>query len=627
MSLMARLRKGEGPFWGSLKWAIKKALHFHIPVFWLTWPLFAGLYSLHVGVREGFGWAVRFFWNEPLFRSQCAAVGDGFQMEHLPYIHGSGRITLGDNVTFGGQPVFIFGNRGEQAPELTIGDHTFVGHLVSFACSASITIGKDCLIAAGVQISDYDGHPVDAARRRAGDPTPPEGIRPVVIGDDVWIGASAIILKGVTIGGRSIIGAGAVVTRDVPPDTVVAGNPARVVKQLAAPTPPSPLSPSAGTGGRPSAHSPPPPLMKHRLNVVHVTLGLDLGGQEKLLAEFARHADTRRFALHFVSLTTRGPVADEIAAAGWPVTALGAPSGLRPGLVLRLAYLFRQLKADVVHTHDERPNIHAAPAAWLARARCVHTRHSQASKLTARQRLLVRLAAEANDAFVCISHDSARLARAQGIAARRLTVLHNGIDLTRFAHKGPDPAGPAVLVARLAPEKDIGTLLRAASLLTARHPDFRLLIAGDGPERPAMERLASELRLEDSVKFLGAVDDVPALLARARLFVLSSTTEGVSLTLLEAMARGLPIAATRVGGNPEVVADGETGLLVPPGDPEALAASVSRLWTSPETCARMGVAGRRRAEARFDVRRMVAGYERLYLCESPAALAREWIAI
>jgi acetyltransferase-like isoleucine patch superfamily enzyme len=233
MSLLTRIRKGEGPFWGRVKWAIKSALRIHIPVFWLTRPLFAALYHLHVGIREGLGWLVRFFWNEPLFRSQCESVGPGLQMEQLPYIAGSGRITLGANVTFGGKPVFIFGNRGEQAPRLTIGDHTFIGHLTSFACSSSITVGRDCLIAGNVQVSDYDGHPVDAERRRAGDPTPPEGVRPVTIGDDVWIGHSAIILKGVTIGDRSIIGAGAVVTRDIPPDCVAAGNPARVVKHLA----------------------------------------------------------------------------------------------------------------------------------------------------------------------------------------------------------------------------------------------------------------------------------------------------------------------------------------------------------------------------------------------------------
>jgi acetyltransferase-like isoleucine patch superfamily enzyme len=129
----------------------------------------------------------------------------------------------------------MFGNRGERTPELTIGDHTFVGHGCGFACASSITVGKHVLLAGGVQISDYDGHPVDAERRRAGEPTPPEGIRPVVIGDGAWIGAGARILKGVTVGDRAIVAAGAVVTKDVPADTVVGGNPARVIKRLDAP--------------------------------------------------------------------------------------------------------------------------------------------------------------------------------------------------------------------------------------------------------------------------------------------------------------------------------------------------------------------------------------------------------
>ena len=232
MGLMTSLRRGEGPFWGSLKWMIKKTLRFHLPVFWATRWLFAALYWLHVLVREAWIRAARFFWYEPLFRSQCAAVGDGFQMEQLPYIHGSGRIVLGDNVVFGGMPAFVFGNRGEQTPQIAIGNGTFIGHHVSFSCMASIRVGDHVLVAAGVQVSDYDGHPVDAQRRRAGEPTPPEGVRPVVIEDDAWIGANALILKGVTVGARSVVGAGAVVTRDVPPDTVVAGNPARVVKKL-----------------------------------------------------------------------------------------------------------------------------------------------------------------------------------------------------------------------------------------------------------------------------------------------------------------------------------------------------------------------------------------------------------
>jgi acetyltransferase-like isoleucine patch superfamily enzyme len=233
MSLAGKIRKGEGPFWGLVKRCVRTVLHFHIPVFFLTKPVFALLYHVHVGCREFLIWALRFFWYEPLFRSQCVAVGEAFQMEKLPYITGQGRLVIGDQVRLSGKPSFGFSTRLHAAPEIRIGDDTFIGHGCSFAAAASIRIGNHCYLAGAVAVRDFDGHPVDAARRRAKEPTPPEGVAPVVIGDDVWIGASAIILKGVTIGHRAIVGAGAVVTRDVAPDTVVAGNPARMVKCLA----------------------------------------------------------------------------------------------------------------------------------------------------------------------------------------------------------------------------------------------------------------------------------------------------------------------------------------------------------------------------------------------------------
>jgi glycosyltransferase involved in cell wall biosynthesis len=354
-------------------------------------------------------------------------------------------------------------------------------------------------------------------------------------------------------------------------------------------------------------------LPNRPLRVVHLTLGLEMGGLEKLLVEFARHADRRRVALHFVSLTGRGVLADDVEACGWPVTALEAPAGLRPALIVRLAQLFRRLRADVVHTHDDRPNIYGAPASRLAGVgRVIHTRHSQGSLLSARQALLVRAVARCSDSFVCISHDSARWAVAHGIPRQRVRTIWNGIDVGRFAHAGSNPSGPAVIVARLAPEKDIPTLLEAVARVVRVRPDFTLEIAGDGPCRADLERRAGELGLGGQVRFLGQVRDVPALLARARLFVLSSRTEGISLTLLEAMARGLPVIATRVGGNVEVVAEGETGLLVPPGSPEELAAALLRLRGDGAACSRLGRAGRQRVEEFFDVRRMVADYEALY---------------
>jgi glycosyltransferase involved in cell wall biosynthesis len=344
-----------------------------------------------------------------------------------------------------------------------------------------------------------------------------------------------------------------------------------------------------------------------------VTLGLDMGGLEKLLVEFARHADRSHYQLRFVSLTTQGPLARDIEALGWPVTALEEPEGLRPGMIFRLARLFRRWQVDVVHTHDDKPLLYASLAGRLARVpRHVHTKHGQSYTITRRQITLVNWVARLTDRFVCVSEDSARLSVRQGVTPRRVSTIWNGIDLGRFPFGGPKNGGPVVTVARLNPEKDIDNLLRAATLAVRDDPGFRLEIAGNGPCLPALRLTAAELALGDHVRFLGEVRDVPGLLSRASLFVLPSLSEGVSLTLLEAMARGLPVVATRVGGNPEVVVEGETGLLVPARDPAALAEAMLRLRRDGATAQRLGTAGRRRVEAHFDIRRMVANYESLY---------------
>jgi glycosyltransferase involved in cell wall biosynthesis len=349
--------------------------------------------------------------------------------------------------------------------------------------------------------------------------------------------------------------------------------------------------------------------------VTHVTLGLEMGGQEKLLIEFARHADRSRFDLHFVSLSTRGVLAADLEACGWPVTALEEPAGLRPGLVLRLARLFRLLGADVVHSHDDRPLIYAGSAARLARvAGVIHTRHGQSVYLSRRQGFLVKAAAALADRFVCVSEDAAALSRRQGLAPGRVLAIPNGIDVGRFGYSGPRQGGPVVTVARLTPEKDIACLVRAAAVACQTDPSFRLEIAGDGASLNPCRQLAREMGLEAEgrVRFLGRVQDVGRLLARAGLFAMSSVSEGIPLALLEAMARGLPVAATNVGGIREVVVEGETGFLVPGRDPAALARAMLRLHQNPAEARQLGLQGRQRVEDRFDVRRMVARYESLY---------------
>ena len=329
--------------------------------------------------------------------------------------------------------------------------------------------------------------------------------------------------------------------------------------------------------------------------------------------EFARHTDRERFQLTFVSFSGRGALADDIEAAGWPVITLNQPEGLRPGAVLKLAALFRRWKTDILHTHDPKTLIYGAPAARLARvSHVVHTCHGNIIPPFSRAAFAFRTAFRCADAMVCVSDGTVQQMVEIGIDPRRIRIILNGIDTSVFRFVGPKPGGSGVTVARLSPEKDIGSLLRAMAIIRQTCPTFTLEIAGDGVCKADLLVMSRDLGIESQVRFLGQVRDVRAVLENASLFILPSLTEGVSLTLLEAMACGLPVVSTRVGGTPEVVVEGETGLLVPPGSPEELAKSILKLLQEPEHSREMGVKARRRLEDIFNIRQMVAKYEEMY---------------
>ncbi len=352
---------------------------------------------------------------------------------------------------------------------------------------------------------------------------------------------------------------------------------------------------------------------QHPIRIVHLTHGLGIGGLEKLLVEFARNADRDRFELKFVSFSGRGALADDIEALGWPVITMDQPEGLRPGAVWRLATLLRSWKTDILHTHDPKTLIHGAPAARLARvAHVVHTCHGNILAPLSRAARLFKMAFWFADTMVCVSDGTVRQMVEIGINIRKIQIILNGIDTTRFGIIGPKLGGCGVTVARLSPEKDIGSLLRAMAIIRETCPSFKLEIAGDGICMAELQAMASELGLDDQVRFLGQISDVRVVLERASLFILPSLTEGVSLTLLEAMACGLPVVATRVGGTPEVVVEGETGLLVSPGLPAELAQAMLNLFHDTERSKQMGFKARKRIEDIFDIRRMVAKYEEMY---------------
>lgn len=350
------------------------------------------------------------------------------------------------------------------------------------------------------------------------------------------------------------------------------------------------------------------------IRVCHVSVGLCTGGLERLLVDFARFHDRDRFDMQFVALRNLGRPADEIRAHGCEVHALDAEKFGFVGRIRELTRLLRRIRPDVVHTHNANPHLYGTLAARLAGIPVVvNTRHGQRFGQTPWDRRQFRWVSRLADRVIAVSDDAARLTISDdGVPPRKVARIWNGIDTVRFSYRGPAPRPSAISVARLSPEKDFPTLLRSVPEIAVRVPDFHLRIVGDGPERSKLEALVRDLHIEPFVELLGERNDVPELLAQAGFFVTSSLTEGISLTLLEAMAVGLPIVATNVGGNPEIVQDGFTGRLVQPADPKALAFAITQFCHHKNRWPDIGRAGRRRVLDHFDIRQMLRDYEATY---------------
>lgn len=351
------------------------------------------------------------------------------------------------------------------------------------------------------------------------------------------------------------------------------------------------------------------------IRVCHVSMCLQTGGLERLLVDFARFHDRTKFELQFLALTGDGQPAEDIRAEGCPAQVLN--ESLRIRKLRSLAHVVRHLKqqqTQIVHTHNTYAHFYGALAAKLAGVPVVvNSQHGRGCGESWKARWQFKLANRWTQRVVGVSRDAARLCQQQDRAAReKITTIWNGINLDRFAFHGPKPVPTAISVARLSAVKDFPTLLRAVPLVLPQVPDFRLRIVGDGPERPKLERLIDELTLRPHVELLGERHDVPDLLAESGFFVSSSLSEGISLTLLEAMAVGLPVVTTAVGGNPEIVLDGQTGRLVPTIDPSALARAIVDHCAEPDLWHAMGTLGRQRVEQHFEIRQMIHSYEALY---------------
>jgi glycosyltransferase involved in cell wall biosynthesis len=274
------------------------------------------------------------------------------------------------------------------------------------------------------------------------------------------------------------------------------------------------------------------------------------------------------------------------------------------GLV-ELVRLLRRERPDILHANSSKAGVLGRIAAALAGVPIrIFTVHGWAfsaySGVASRlYRAADRLMRPLTTATICVSErELARGLEARTCDPERTIVIPNAVDVAQHApatHNGVRPL--IVSVGRLAAPKDFSTLVRALALLPPGAAGA--LVVGDGPDRAELEAEIASLELDERVELAGERHDVPELLARANLFVLSSRSEGLPVSVLEAMAAGLPVVASRVGGIPELVADGETGILVEAGDADELAAAISRLLADPELRRSMGEAGRDRARVSF----------------------------
>ncbi len=372
-----------------------------------------------------------------------------------------------------------------------------------------------------------------------------------------------------------------------------------------------------------------------RIRLMELTTVFAIGGTERQLVNLANGIDPARFDLHLGCLLKFGSLLKEVE--GRPLTEFHIDHlyGLQTWKEqLKLAAYLRRHRIQLFHAQGFYPNVFGIAAARLAGtpvtlASVRDLGDSRTYLMTLAQRIACGLA----DGVVVNAEVVRRQLVAEGYAREKIHVIHNGVDLARLAADGersdirpelglPKDAPLVAVVSRLSPLKGIEDFLEAAALVASRFPAVRFLVVGDICVKPSaagsdeyrsqLERRAESLGLGGRVVFTGFRLDVFRILSQVSVSVLPSHSEALSNALLEAMAAGAPVVATSVGGNPEAVEDGTSGLLVPPRNPPLLAQAICRLLEKPEQAARLGQAARRRVEEHFSIDRMVRQTERLY---------------
>ncbi len=373
---------------------------------------------------------------------------------------------------------------------------------------------------------------------------------------------------------------------------------------------------------------PPPADGYLRIRIGYVLHVMQVAGAETLVAETIRRLGRAIDPVIFC-LDDVGALGEIMRSEGTEVLAMGRRAGVDFRVVWRLARHVRSRHLDVLHAHQYTPFFYGALAAKLAGVgtRVILTEHGRhyPDVVSARRRLVNRLVLSrfADRITAVCAFSASGLSESDGFPLDRIEVIRNGVDLDRYQRPrdrqtlrralGLHAARRYVAtVARFHPVKDHHTLLHAFAQVCSIIDDVDLLLVGDGPLRGELQRLAQTLGIGERVQFLGVRADVPDILAAVDLFALSSVSEAASITLLEAMAAGIPLVVTDVGGNPEIVRQGIDGLLTPSGDATAMATAMRRLLEDRTRAGRMGRQAAERVRVLYRIGGTVDQYRRVY---------------
>jgi sugar transferase (PEP-CTERM/EpsH1 system associated) len=366
--------------------------------------------------------------------------------------------------------------------------------------------------------------------------------------------------------------------------------------------------------------------------VVHLIYRLDFGGLETLMAECINRMPEGKYRHAIICLTGYTGFADRIAKPGVGIFALDKPPGLAPLTHLRLWKLLRQLRPAVLHTYNLAAieyNLTAALAGVPARVHAEHGRDaSDPEGRNRKHNLLRRFLTPMIDCFIPVSRDLQRwLSDVIGVPNSKNLLINNGVDTDAFrpAVAQEYKAGSHFVIGTVGRIQDVknhaglvDAFIRLRAMLPEHASRLRLAIVGDGPLLPVLKAQVNAAGIADAVWLPGARNDIARIMQGFSVFTLSSIAEGTPVTLLEAMACGLPVVATSVGGIPETVVDNVTGKLVPPSDPDALANALAFYVRQPESLSAHGAAARERIERNYSITAMVSAYADLYdeLCRT-----------